>query len=588
LEKTMTQLDANQTALLDAVRAFHQDDPDEVTRAELQALLDKNDLAGLQARFAAPLTFGTAGLRGEIGAGPARMNRAVVARATAGLCVHMLEANPKARERGLCIGFDGRRMSRELAEETAAVAAGYGILVHIFDEPVPTPVLAFAVLDVGAAAGVMVTASHNPAADNGYKAYWDNGAQVIPPHDRGTEDAMAQIKSVKALKRLDKAERIKAGLQRAVGQDVADRYLKGVAEIGDFGSKGGRNLPIVYTALHGVGGRWVKEALTNAGFTNLQVVAEQFEPHPDFPTVAFPNPEEPGAMDRSHALAQKINAALVLANDPDADRLAIAARAKNGELVAFTGNELGALLTEHLLTRAAAQPNKLILSSIVSSPIVGVIAKAHGARWEPTLTGFKWIANRAIELRKQNIEMVLGLEEALGYSAGALVRDKDGVSTALCVASIAAELHEKGQSLVDALDQVFAKYGAFVSGQVSLKAAGLDGPAKMAAVMARARANPPSEVAGCKVSAIIDLKDSSSTGTPSFDPRTLPSSDVVIWELGEHGRICLRPSGTEPKLKLYLDAASRVQPGEAVATARARATKLMNELSADARKRLDL
>jgi len=579
----------NHSALLDAVRAFHQDDPDDVTRAELQALLDKNDIAGLQARFAAPLAFGTAGLRGEIGAGPARMNRAVVARATAGLCMHMLEANPKARERGLCIGFDGRRMSRELAEETAAVAAGFGIPVHLFAEPVPTPVLAFAVLDVGAAAGVMVTASHNPAADNGYKAYWDNGAQVIPPHDRGTEDAMAKVTSVKALKRLDPKARAQAGLTRAISEDVTKRYFAGVAEIGDFGSRKGRGLPIVYTALHGVGGRWVKEALGNAGFSNLHVVAEQFEPHPDFPTVAFPNPEEPGAMDLSHALAKKIGAALVIANDPDADRLAAAAPDRNGELVAFTGNEIGALLTEHLLTRAGARKDKLILSSIVSSPIVGVIAKAHDARWEPTLTGFKWIANRAITLRKeQKLEMVLGLEEALGYSAGALVRDKDGVSTALCIASIAAELHEKGKSLVDALDALFAKYGVYVSGQVSLKAAGLDGPAKMAAVMARARANPPSEVAGCKVSSIIDLRDSSFTGTPSFDPRTLPSSDVVIWELGEQGRIALRPSGTEPKLKLYLDASSRVQPGEAVATARARATKLMNELSADARARLDL
>lgn len=584
----MSDSTANQEALLGAVRAFHQDDPDEVTRAELQALLDKNDIAGLQARFAVPLTFGTAGLRGEIGAGPARMNRAVVARATAGLCMHMLVANPKAKEKGLAIGFDGRRMSRELAEETAAVAAGFGIPVHIFAEPVPTPVLAFAVLDIGAAAGVMVTASHNPAADNGYKAYWDNGAQVIPPHDRGTEEAMAKVTSVKALKRLDEKARVQAGLQHPIGEDVTKRYYAGVAAIGDFGSRAGRGLPIVYTAMHGVGGVWVRTALGNAGFSNLHVVPEQFEPHPDFPTVAFPNPEEPGAMDLSHALAKKVGAVLVLANDPDADRLAVAARAQNGELVAFTGNETGALLTEHLLTRAGARTDKLILSSIVSSPIVGVIAKAHGARWEPTLTGFKWIANRAIELQKQKIEMVLGLEEALGYSAGALVRDKDGVSSALCIASIAAELHEQGKSLVDALDAVFAKYGAFVSGQVSLKAAGLDGPAKMAAVMARARANPPSSVAGCAVSSIIDLRDGSFTGTPSFDPGTLPSSDVVIWELGEQGRVCLRPSGTEPKLKLYLDAASRVQPGEPVATARARALKLMNELSADARGRLDL
>lgn len=583
----MTPTDSDE-ALLSVARAFQQDDPDEVTRSELQALLDDNDLAGLRARFSAPLTFGTAGLRGEIGAGPARMNRAVVARATAGLCMHLLETNPTAKQRGLAIGFDGRRMSRELAQETAAVAAGFGIPVHAFGDPVPTPVLAFAVLDRGAAAGVMVTASHNPAADNGYKVYWDNGAQIVPPHDRSIEAAMASIPSVKALKRLDEKTRLAAGLHKPIGQDVTQRYLEGVAKLGDFGSKAGRDLPIAYTPLHGVGGAWVTSVLSNAGFSNVHVVAEQLDPHPDFPTVAFPNPEEAGAMDLVHALAHKVNAALVLANDPDADRLAVAARNRDGELVTFTGNEVGALLTEHLLTRAGARPSNLILSSIVSSPIVGVIAKARGARWEPTLTGFKWIANRAIELHEQGFELVLGFEEALGYSPGALVRDKDGVSSALCVASIAAELYDKGSSLVDALDALFARYGAFASGQVSLRSVGLDGPAKMAAVMARARANPPSTVAGCAVSSIVDLRDGSSRGTPSFDPSKLPSSDVVIWELGASGRICLRPSGTEPKLKLYLDTTSRVQPGEAVATARARALELMHELSADARATLGL
>jgi phosphomannomutase len=577
--------------LITRVQAFLDDDPDPDTRAELAKLLEAKDGESLLARFAVPLTFGTAGLRGEIGAGPARMNRAVVARATAGLCMHLLEADPNARERGVCIGYDGRRMSRELAEETAAVCAGFGIRVHMFEEPVPTPLLAFGVLDVSAAAGVMVTASHNPAADNGYKAYWDNGAQIIPPHDVAIEKAMSAIASVAKLPRMDARARSAAGLQVSVGPETQRRYLDGVARVGQLGGKQSRDLSIAYTALHGVGHKWVRAALTEAGFTRVHSVAEQAEPHPDFPTVKFPNPEEHGAMDRVLELAEREKSALVLANDPDADRLAIAARDKDGKLVAFTGNELGFVLTEALLARYAQTSKRnagLVLSSIVSSPLVGVIAAAHGARWEPTLTGFKWIANRAMVLEHEGLDMVLGLEEALGYSAGALVRDKDGVSTALCVASIAAELHAEGRTLLDALDAIFEKHGAYTSGQVSLKAAGLDGPARMAAVMQRARQAPPSELAGCKVSAIIDLRDGSFSGAPSFDPRILPSSDVVMWELGEHGRIALRPSGTEPKLKLYLDTASRVAAGEPVRAARERARALMEQLSTVVRARLDL
>jgi phosphomannomutase len=517
------------------------------------------------------------------------MNRAVVARATAGLCTHLLSANPSARERGVCIGYDGRRMSRELAEETAAVCAGFGIRVHLFAAPVPTPLLAFGVLDVKAAAGVMVTASHNPAADNGYKAYWENGAQIIPPHDVAIEKAMSAVASVAKLPRIGERERLAQGLQQTVGADTERRYLDGVARVARLGSTKSRDLGIAYTALHGVGHQWVRAALAEAGFTRVHSVAEQAEPHPDFPTVKFPNPEEPGAMDRVLALAEREQAALVLANDPDADRLAIAARGKDGKLVAFTGNELGFVLTDALLARYAASGKRkgLVLSSIVSSPLVGVIAAAYGARWEPTLTGFKWIANRAMVLEREGFDMVLGLEEALGYSPGSLVRDKDGVSSALCVASIAAELHAEGRTLLDALDAVFERHGAYTSGQVSLKAAGLDGPARIAAVMQRARQSPPSELAGLPVSAVIDLRDGKLSGTPSFDPRILPSSDVVMWELGEHGRIALRPSGTEPKLKLYLDTSSRVQGGD-VRAARARATALLEQLSSIVRERLGL
>lgn len=577
---------------VDQARAFLADDPDPTTRAALEALISTGDANALAACFAVPLTFGTAGLRGEIGVGPARMNRAVVARATAGLCLHMLAAIPDAKQRGLCIGFDGRHMSREFAEEAASIAAGMGIRVHTFATPVSTPLLSFAVVDARAAGGVMVTASHNPAADNGYKAYWENGAQVIPPHDRAIEDAMVTVTSVLALPRLDASARKAAGLENALGEETEKRYFAGVAKVANLPSrtpaKPARDIAIAYTALHGVGERFVRVALRDAGFTNLHSVPEQAEPHPDFPTVAFPNPEEKGAMDLVTALAERVNAKLVLANDPDADRLAIAARAHDGKLVQLTGNEVGALLTDALLARVPAKSG-LILSSIVSSPLIGVIAAAYGAHWEPTLTGFKWIANRAMVLQaERNLPMTVGLEEALGYSVGTLVRDKDGVSAALCVACIAADLDAQGSSILDALDTLVKKHGAYASGQRSVRAAGLDGPARMAAVMQRARQTPPSAIAGYAVSSVIDLANSSSTGTPSFDPTVLPSSDVVIWELGEHGRIALRPSGTEPKLKLYVDTCCRASAGEAPAATRARAQALLTQLADEVSSRLDM
>jgi phosphomannomutase len=574
-------------ALQARVRAFIDDDPDPACRAELQQLLDQQDFAELSQRFAGQLEFGTAGLRGELGAGPMRMNRAVVARATAGLCAHLRAVVKDAEQRGLCVGFDGRHMSRELAEETLAVAAGAGFAVHVFETPVPTPVLAFALLDRHAAGAVMITASHNPARDNGYKAYFENGAQIIPPHDSAIAAAMQKIVSVAALPRVSAPERVARKLQTSLGAALERRYLDGVLALSSGRCAHATGLRIAYTALHGVGERFARAALAQAGFSDVHSVLEQAEPNPDFPTVAFPNPEEKGAMDRVLALGERVGADLVLANDPDADRLAVAARAHDGKLRALTGNQVGVLLAEHALGGSDdLEADRAVLSSIVSTPMIAQIARAHGAHWEPTLTGFKWICNRALELEhERGARFVLGFEEALGYSLGTLVRDKDGISSAVAAACLAAKLKAEGRTLFDLLDELFARHGVHLSSQVSIRLEGADGAERREALMTAARASAPVELAGRKLTGTLDLATGATTGKPSF-ALALPKSDVLFWELEGGQRIIVRPSGTEPKIKLYLDVREPVAHGEPVAAARARAEATLEALATALRERM--
>jgi phosphomannomutase len=555
------------------------DDPDAASRTELEQLIAARNWAALGERFAAPLAFGTAGLRGEIGAGPARMNRALVARASAGLCRELEAGLPRAKERGLCIGFDARRGSHEFAEETAAVAAGLGFRVHVFEQPGPTPLLAFAVIDRGAAGGVMVTASHNPARDNGYKVYWENGAQIVPPHDASIAAAMAAVPSVLALPRLDRHERRARGLEQPLGAEFEARYLRGVRAVAGQPSRGAPALSIAYTALHGVGARLMRAALADAGFTRVACVAEQDEPDPEFPTVAFPNPEEPGAMDRVLALGEQVQADLVIANDPDADRLALAARAQSGRLQMLTGNQTGVLLAEHVLSAlphdGADDRPAVVLSSLVSTPMIASVARAHAAAWEPTLTGFKWICNRALQLeRERGVRFAFGFEEALGYSAGTLVRDKDGISSAVLAANLAAELKAQGRTLHDQLEALYRRHGMYVSSQIALR---LHADAQQR-LMHAARSRPPTGLAGLGVRAIIDVLHGTTRGEPSFRPE-LPPSDMLIWELDGGHRICIRPSGTEPKLKLYLDVREPVHGEEPVAAAAARAAATLDVLA---------
>jgi phosphomannomutase len=573
-------------ALQRRVKTWIADDPDANCRAELERLLAGGDFAALNERFAAPLEFGTAGLRGALGAGPARMNRAVVARAAAGLCAHFIAHVPDAQRRGLCIGYDGRHQSQAFAEETAAIAAAAGFFVRVFVTPGPTPLLAYAVLAHGAAGGVMVTASHNPALDNGYKVYWHDGAQIISPHDEQIAAAMQALPSVLAIPRLSPEERRARKLEQALDAAFEQRYLRAVAELTSSPCAHAGELRIAYTALHGTGDKLARAALAQAGFTHVHSVVEQADPDPDFPTVNFPNPEEKGATDRVLALAEQVGADIVLANDPDADRLAVAARDRQGKLRPFTGNEVGVLLSDHVLERARGQSKLLVLTSIVSTPMIAAVAAAHGAHWEPVLTGFKWIGNRAMQLeREQGMRFVFGFEEALGYTAGTLVRDKDGISSAVLAARLAAQLKAEGRTLHDQLELLFRRHGLYLSTQVSIKLEGSSGAQRREALMQQVRGAPPSELAGRRVNAALDLKTGSVSGKPSASFK-LPPSDALLWELDGGHRVCVRPSGTEPKIKIYFDVREAMRPEDTIEAAQARARLTAEALATDMRARM--
>jgi len=566
--------------LRDAAKAWRDDDPDPKTVAELDALLEADDADGLADRLGSSLKFGTAGLRGLIGAGPNRMNRKVVIRATAGLCTHLLETTPDAKKRGICIGYDGRIMSREFADDAARVATGMGFHVRTFKHVVPTPLLGYAVLSTNASGGIMVTASHNPPEYNGYKVYWGNGAQIIPPADTGIAAAIEALGPLSSIATMELAEARGAGLLTVLGKNVERAYLDGVrAQMVHPGLP--REVTIAYTALHGVGDRLARAALAEAGFSAVHSVAEQAEPDGAFPTVKFPNPEEDGAMDLVLALAKKVHADLVLANDPDADRLSVAVRS-GGEFVQLTGNDVGCLLGHYLLDQGPAGDARLVVNTIVSSPMLGSIAKAHAARFEQTLTGFKWIANTAMRLEAEaGARFVYGYEEALGYTIGRHVRDKDGIGTAVVIADLAAWCQSQGRTLLDELEIAWRRYGMYLSGQVSTVLPGNEGAAEIAAIMNGVRAEPPKALGAHAVTSFSDLstgKKQSSDGTVTA--LDLPQGNVLAMEIDGGHRVMLRPSGTEPKIKFYFDVRVDMGDSETAEAARGRGTALLDELAA--------
>lgn len=545
---------ANLASLLESARAWAASDPDPTTRAELDALIAAGDETELRDRFDHPLVFGTAGLRGALGAGPARMNRVVVRQTTAGLAAFIAESGAADTQAGIVVGRDARHNSDIFARDTEEVAAQSGVRVRRFSRPLPTPITAFAVRHLHAAAGVMVTASHNPPEDNGYKAYVADGAQIIPPDDERVAELAAKLGAppVTALSREASAR---------IGTIDEDRLLDAyaAAAIAVLDPSGPRDLSTVYTPLHGVGGAVLYELFEHAGFARPTPVAQQAEPDPDFPTVAFPNPEEPGALDLAIEWAKRTGADLVIANDPDADRLAVAVADGTGGFRSLSGNELGALLGDYLIERTSG-PERLVATTIVSSRLLRAIANSAGVAYAETLTGFKWIARSA--KRHPGHRLLFGYEEALGYAVSDVVADKDGMSAALVAAELTAKEKAAGRSLLDRLDDLAVRFGVHATTQLSLRREGPQGVAEFAAIMARLRAKPPDEIAGHRVDTVIDYLEGHDG---------LPPADVLSFESGVDVRIVVRPSGTEPKLKAYVEVRTAPPSRDELALARSEA-----------------
>jgi phosphomannomutase len=598
-------------SLRSQVEAWTGEDPDPGDRAELRTLLTIGGQEGepgwaaqaeLADRFAGRLHFGTAGLRGAVGAGPNRMNRAVVRAATAALAGWLRERGPAAPGAGdaapatVVIGCDARHRSAVFADEAAAVLTGAGIGVHLLPRPNPTPLLAFAIRHLSAAAGIMITASHNPAADNGYKLYTGDGAQIVPPVDAQIEAAIARLGPLSQIP----AGPVDGPLVVRHGDEIAQAYLGAIIAAMPVppGPPGLPPLRVVYTPLHGVAASLALRAIERAGFPAPHVVAAQAEPDPDFPTVAFPNPEEPGALDLALARARDDGADLVLANDPDGDRLAVAAPDPGtpGGWRALSGDQVGALIGSYLLERTVTEPGperRLVVTTVVSSTLLSKIAAAAGARYAETLTGFKWIVRAGQGAAgAADSRFLFGYEEALGYAVGDVVRDKDGISAALALLSLAATARAAGRSLLDRWDALEAGHGVHLTAQITLHVS------SPAGIMGRLRAAPPAALAGQPVTSSADLATGAgeaggadtelaggaNAGRPG-EPR-LPPADVLIYRL-PGARVVIRPSGTEPKLKAYLEivepatprtlAAARVAAAERLEPLRAAVTDLVAE-----------
>lgn len=545
-----------QDDLIARAQAWLAEDPDPETADELAKLIeasgDAEGAAELADRFSGMLQFGTAGLRGELGAGPMRMNRNVVIRAAAGLAAYL---KAQGHDGGLVVvGYDARYKSADFARDTAAVMTGAGLRAAVLPRPLPTPVLAYAIRHLGAVAGVEVTASHNPPRDNGYKVYLGDGSQIVSPADA---EIAAQIDAIAALADVPRAEN---GWQD-LGDEVLEAYLARTDAVLTPGSP--RGVRTVYTAMHGVGKDVVLAAFARAGFPEPVLVAEQAEPDPAFPTVAFPNPEEPGAMDLSFATAARVNPDIVIANDPDADRCAVAvpdASSASGWRM-LRGDEVGALLAAHLVHKGATG---VFAESIVSSSLLGRIAEAANVGYEETLTGFKWIS-RVEGLR-------YGYEEALGYCVDPEgVRDKDGVTAALLVAELASELKEQGRTLTDLLDDLAMAHGLHATDQLSVRVEDLS---VIASAMAALRAEPPVSLAGLRVASAEDLNKGTAT---------LPPTDGLRYYLeGDYkARVIVRPSGTEPKLKCYLEVVVPVAEASDLLPARARGQEVLDAIKKD-------
>lgn len=547
---------------MDAMKQYEVwlNDPyfDEETKAELKSI--SGDEKEIQERFYKDLEFGTAGLRGILGAGSNRMNTYTVRKATQGLSDYIISM--KGESRGVAISYDSRHMSPEFADIAALTLAANGIKAYVFPTLRPTPVLSFTVRRLNCIAGINITASHNPPEYNGYKVYWEDGAQITPPHDKGIIEKVNQITDYSTAKTMDKDEAVKAGLYEVIGSEIDEEYENTVlALVTDKESieKMADDISIVYTPLHGTGNKPVRHVLDKLGFKHVYVVPEQEEPDGDFPTAKYPNPETKEAFKLGLALAKEKNADLVLATDPDADRLGVYVKDNKGEYHDLTGNMSGCLIGDYLIGRKKELEGSLpadgaFIKSIVSTRLCDAIAKDYGIELIEVLTGFKYIGGKMLEFdNEHNGTYLFGMEESYGCLPGDYARDKDAVAASVILCEAAAHYKAKGKTLWEAMIDLYERLGYYVEDVTSVEFSGIEGADKMANIMKSLRDNPLSELGGHKVVAMRDYQADVRVNMDSglTEPIGLPKSNVVYYELDDDAWMCVRPSGTEPKIKFY-------------------------------------
>ena len=531
---------------------------DEATKAELKAI--EGDENEIQDRFYRQLEFGTGGLRGVIGAGTNRMNIYTVRQATQGLANYITSQN--GQEKGVAIAYDSRIMSPEFADEAALCLNANGIKAYVFESLRPTPELSFAVRELSCIAGIVITASHNPREYNGYKVYWEDGAQITPPHDKNILAEVAKVTSFDQVKTMDKEAAKAAGLYQVIGSEIDDKYMEQLKKQSihpEIIKAVAKEIKIVYTPLHGTGNLPVRRVLKELGFENVYVVPEQELPDGNFPTVSYPNPESPKAFELALALAKKVDADIVLATDPDADRLGVYAKdTKTGEYVSFTGNMSGMLIAEYILRERKANgtlpANGALVETIVTTDMAKVIAKAYGVKLIEVLTGFKFIGEQIKFFEQQHTyEYVFGLEESYGCLAGTYARDKDACVAVMMLCEVASWCKSKGITLWDAMVDLYEKYGFYKEGLETMTLKGMDGAAQIQAMMTKMRENAPKKIGDHEVLALRDYKNDVRTdlATRKTEPTGLPNSNVLYYELSDGAWCCVRPSGTEPKIKFY-------------------------------------
>ena len=532
---------------------------DEETRKELEAIKG-NDLE-IKDRFYKDLEFGTGGLRGIIGAGTNRMNKYTVGKATQGLSNYILKNNPEGKAMGVALAYDSRNMSSEFAEMSALVLNANGIKAYVFDELRPTPELSFAVRHLGCTAGIVVTASHNPPEYNGYKVYWADGAQVVAPKDEGIIGEVNSITDFSAIKMMDKAEAVKNGLFNVVGKEIDDAFVENIKKQAVRPEEviKAKDMKIVYTPLHGAGNKNVRRVLAEVGFENVYVVPEQEKPDGTFPTVGYPNPEDPKAFTLAIKLAQEKQADIIIGTDPDSDRIGVVVKDNNGNYDILTGNMTGALLTEYVLggrkEKGTLPENAAMVKTIVTTEMVRAIAENYGVKLFDVLTGFKFIGEKIKQFEEDHsYSYVFGFEESYGCLSGTYARDKDAVGASMLVCEMAAYYKNKGMTLYDGLMELYNKYGFYKEGVKSVTLKGVDGAEQIQKIMEYLRNNVPSDFAGNKVIWAKDYK----TGvfknllTGENEASTLPKSNVLYYNLDDRAWLCVRPSGTEPKIKFYM------------------------------------